>query len=72
MPPCSCYEIYGGKLFDLLNGRKKLEIREDAKRRVQVHGPPARAPSVSLLRLAQPDAAACLQQGTACLGLLEH
>ncbi|GAB4822903.1 hypothetical protein N2152v2_009949 [Parachlorella kessleri] len=34
----SCYEIYGGKLFDLLNGRKKLEIREDAKRRVQIIG----------------------------------
>ncbi|EFN51754.1 hypothetical protein CHLNCDRAFT_16969, partial [Chlorella variabilis] len=32
----SCYEIYGGKVFDLLNGRKKLEVREDGRRRVQV------------------------------------
>ncbi len=32
----SCYEIYGNKLFDLLNGRFKLEVREDAKKRVQV------------------------------------
>jgi kinesin family protein 2/24 len=35
---CSCYEIYGGKVFDLLNGRKKLEVREDGRRRVQVVG----------------------------------
>lgn len=35
-PTCSCYEIYGGKVFDLLNGRKKLEVREDGRRRVQV------------------------------------
>lgn len=34
----SCYEIYGGKLFDLLNGRKKLDVREDSKRRVQIIG----------------------------------
>jgi len=34
----SCYEIYGGKIFDLLNSRKRLEVREDAKRRVQVVG----------------------------------
>ena len=30
----SCFEIYGGKLYDLLNGRKRLEIREDGKKRV--------------------------------------
>ena len=34
----SCYEIYGGKVFDLLGGRARLEVREDAKRRVQVVG----------------------------------
>eukprot|EP00210_Caulerpa_lentillifera_P005840 g5584.t1 len=34
----SCFEIYGGKVFDLLNARKKLEIREDSKRRVVVVG----------------------------------
>lgn len=34
----SCFEIYGGKIFDLLNNRKKLEIREDAKKRVVVVG----------------------------------
>jgi kinesin family protein 2/24 len=36
--PCSCYEIYGGKVFDLLNGRAKLEVREDGRRQVQVVG----------------------------------
>lgn len=36
LPLCSCYEIYGGKVFDLLNGRKKLEVREDGRKRVQV------------------------------------
>lgn len=30
----SCFEIYGGKLYDLLNGRKRLDIREDGKKRV--------------------------------------
>jgi len=34
----SCYEIYGGKVFDLLGGRARLEVREDAKRKVQVVG----------------------------------
>lgn len=34
----ACYEIYGGKIFDLLNERQRLEVREDAKRRVQVVG----------------------------------
>ncbi|KAI8109294.1 hypothetical protein M9435_005705 [Picochlorum sp. BPE23] len=34
----ACYEIYGGKVFDLLNDRQRLEVREDAKRRVQVVG----------------------------------
>ncbi|KAI3434568.1 hypothetical protein D9Q98_002640 [Chlorella vulgaris] len=27
----SCYEIYGVKVFDLLNGRAKLEVREDGR-----------------------------------------
>ena len=34
----ACYEIYGGKVFDLLNNRQRLEVREDGKRRVQVVG----------------------------------
>ncbi|KAK9812765.1 hypothetical protein WJX72_003335 [[Myrmecia] bisecta] len=34
----SCFEIYGGKLYDLLNGRKRLEMREDGKRRVCIVG----------------------------------
>lgn len=34
----ACYEIYGGKVFDLLNARNKLEVREDHKRKVQVVG----------------------------------
>ena len=32
----SCYEIYGGTVYDLLNGRKKLDVREDGRKRVQV------------------------------------
>jgi kinesin family protein 2/24 len=31
----SFYEIYCGKLFDLLNGRKQLFAREDAKQTVE-------------------------------------
>lgn len=34
----SFFEIYGGKLFDLLNDREKLECREDAKGTVNVCG----------------------------------
>jgi kinesin family member 2/24 len=32
------YEIYCGKLHDLLNKRKQIECREDAKHRVQIVG----------------------------------
>ncbi|KAG5000792.1 hypothetical protein JHK87_021864 [Glycine soja] len=34
----SFFEIYGGKLFDLLNGRKKLCMREDGKQQVCIVG----------------------------------
>ncbi|KXZ53036.1 hypothetical protein GPECTOR_8g401 [Gonium pectorale] len=34
----SCFEIYGNKVFDLLNARKKLNILEDGKRKVVVVG----------------------------------
>lgn len=34
----SCFEIYGNKVFDLLNQRKKLNILEDGKRKVVVVG----------------------------------
>ena len=34
----SCFEIYSGKLYDLLNGRKRLEAREDGKKTVQIVG----------------------------------
>jgi kinesin family protein 2/24 len=34
----SCFEIYGNKIFDLLNTRKRLNILEDGKRRVVVVG----------------------------------
>lgn len=30
----SLFEIYGNKIFDLLNGRKKIVARQDAKQRV--------------------------------------
>jgi len=32
------YEIYGGKLFDLLNDRKKLVMREDGAKMVNIVG----------------------------------
>lgn len=34
----SCFEIYSGKLYDLLNNRKRLEAREDGKKTVQIVG----------------------------------
>jgi kinesin family protein 2/24 len=34
----SCFEIYSGKLYDLLNSRKRLEAREDGKKTVQIVG----------------------------------
>lgn len=34
----SCFEIYGGKLYDLLNARGRLETREDGKKRVCIVG----------------------------------
>lgn len=34
----SFYEIYCGKLYDLLNNRQLLQCREDAKQRVNIVG----------------------------------
>eukprot|EP00347_Sterkiella_histriomuscorum_P005223 403357422 len=34
----SFFEIYGGKVMDLLNGKKKLQILEDKYQRIQVQG----------------------------------
>ena len=34
----SFFEIYGGKVYDLLNGRRKLVIREDARSQMCVVG----------------------------------
>lgn len=34
----SFYEIYGGRLFDLFHGRKRLEAREDARGNVCIQG----------------------------------
>ena len=34
----SCFEIYGGKLFDLLNQRNPVKCLEDSKQRVQLPG----------------------------------
>ena len=34
----SCFEIYGGKLYDLLNSRHHLVMREDGKGRVCIVG----------------------------------
>ncbi|CAN8004093.1 unnamed protein product, partial [Ixodes hexagonus] len=35
---CSFFEIYSGKVFDLLNGKAKLRVLEDGKQQVQVVG----------------------------------
>eukprot|EP00051_Salpingoeca_urceolata_P012834 m.159950 g.159950 ORF g.159950 m.159950 type:complete len:733 (+) comp17614_c1_seq1:304-2502(+) len=35
---CSFFEIYGGKVFDLLNKQKRLRVLEDGKAKVQVVG----------------------------------
>ena len=34
----SFFEIYGGKLFDLLDGRRRLVAREDGKQNVVIVG----------------------------------
>ncbi len=34
----SCFEIYGTKLFDLLNGRNAVKCLEDSKQQVQIPG----------------------------------
>ena len=34
----SFFEIYGGKLFDLLNQRSKLNVLEDRNQKVQIQG----------------------------------
>lgn len=34
----SFYEIYCGKLFDLLNSRTEVQCREDAKQKVNIIG----------------------------------
>jgi kinesin family protein 2/24 len=35
---CSFFEIYSGKVFDLLNKKQKLRVLEDGKQQVQVVG----------------------------------
>ena len=35
---CSYFEIYGGKVFDLLSGKSKLKVMEDGKQQVVVVG----------------------------------
>lgn len=34
----SFFEIYGGKLFDLLNNKKKLIVQEDYNNKIQIPG----------------------------------
>lgn len=34
----SFFEIYGGRLFDLLNGKNKLTVLEDKNQKVQIFG----------------------------------
>ena len=33
---CSYFEIYGGKVFDLLSGKSKLKVMEDGKQQVNL------------------------------------
>ena len=35
---CSYFEIYGGKVFDLLSGKSKLKVMEDGKQQVYKEG----------------------------------
>jgi kinesin family protein 2/24 len=35
---CSFFEIYGGRLFDLLNGKNKLTVLEDKNQKIQIYG----------------------------------
>ena len=34
----SFFEIYGGRLYDLLNGKNKLSVLEDKNQKVQIYG----------------------------------
>jgi len=34
----SFFEIYGGRLFDLLNNRNQLQLLEDANQKIQIQG----------------------------------
>ena len=34
----SFFEIYGGRLYDLLNNRAKLLVQEDANQKIQISG----------------------------------
>lgn len=34
----SFFEIYGGRLYDLLNGKNKLQVMEDKNQKVQIFG----------------------------------
>ena len=34
----SFFEIYGGRLFDLLNNKNKLQVLEDKNQKVQIYG----------------------------------
>ena len=51
----SCFEIYGGKLYDLLNARKRLDMREDGKKRVCIVDLKARSIVNSILLYAVCD-----------------
>ena len=34
----SMYEIYGGKLYDLLNNHEQLKLMEDKNQKIQIQG----------------------------------
>jgi kinesin family protein 2/24 len=61
-PVCVCvsyFEIYGGNAFDLLNGKKRLKLMENARRKVEVVGLVEQGP------LEEEDVLAYLNQGDA-------
>lgn len=71
----SCFEIYGNKVFDLLNMRKKLNILEDGKKKVCVVGLKVRASATRPDQLLQQDRDMVVRSrrsGKACLRRLPY
>lgn len=68
----SCFEIYGNKVFDLLNMRKKLNILEDGKKKVCVVGLKVRCVGVLGKRILPCSPAALPAVSGNLLWILQH